>query len=519
MQTTTAQFDRLAVSHLRPLNYAVNAALDKRFNPDIKFFTLNQSVLNGPDILASTDSNVVMEWDKYTYSPLTNRVMSIEITQEEEEPYSVARAFADVKMNNYDGYFTPGSDSPVAEYMIPRRPFRLYTGFGNNLLPQMVGLSETTPELDKASRTATFHITDFLSYLYDKDISESVILKNKRTDEILAYLLQLMGLSSTQYVLDTGMNTVAFFYVEKGQKFGEIANKLMEAESGRLYLDELGTVRFKNIFNYYSSPVTGIELNQTNVIDYSTGTDDKIINSVKVKCDILELAEKQSVWTNPSPTEVGAYKSVDVWVEFADPIDGADEPTYSADEVLASYYTSTTTADGDTPNMAILLDDFDLFSKSAKLTFKNYGGTTGYIKRIDIWGTPAKAINNKIKVEVSDQDSMDDYEEQLVEIDNPYIQTQSAATTRAVTLVNEYKDPRNVLEVEYWGNMALSLGDKLTVNLDGITGTFIIRKLENILSDSPRFIQRLRLVKFKGYRFFTLNSSILNGPDVLAPGA
>lgn len=513
MQARSSQFDVLAKGYVRPITASVKASFDKTFNDDTTFFTLDTSVLDGTDILAPIDDNPVQEWDRYEYADLYSRIISVEATRQETEPYSVAQSFADVTLNNYDKYFTPNSGSPIDQFIIPRRPFRVGFGFGSEPLQQIVGLTAGMPEIDKISRTASFHVVDFMSYLYDKDIGESIILQNVKTHEVLDYLFQYLGLLDTQYSLDESLNTIKFFFVEKGTKFGDIVSDLLEAEIGRLFLDELGVIRFRNRYNYDTIPVYTFD--HSNTINYEVSDEDLIINSVKITSNVREVQDLQSVWRSTQKYIIPAGESIDVFVEFTDPITTLNDPIYSAIELNDSYFISTSDQAGTTPYTNIDLTSSDLFSKAAKLTFENTGGTTAYIYQMDLFGTPAKVVNT-IKVEEQDEDSVMQFEEQKYEISNDFIQDRDGAASRALILINDYKEYGSVLDIEVKGNPALQLGDPVTIDLDGYQGLYFITKEVNIISEG-KFTQRLRVRNKFIPSFFILDQSLLDNGDLLSP--
>lgn len=513
MQGRSGTFDILAKGYVRPITASVKASFDKTFNDATQFFTLDTSVLDGTDILAPVDDNPIQSWDRYEYTDFYDRIISLETTRQETEPYSVAQSFSDVTLNNYDKYFTPNSGSPIDQFIIPRRPFRVGFGFGMEPLQQIVGLTQGMPEIDKSSRTASFHIVDFMSYLYDKDIGESVILQNVKTHEVLDYLFQYLGLLPAQYSLDESLNTIKFFYVEKGTKFGQIISDLLEAEIGRLFLDELGVIRFRNRYNYDTVPVYTFD--SRNTIDYQVADEDLIINSVKITSNVRAVQDLQSVWRSTQRYIIPAGESIDVFVEFADPITTLNDPVYSAIELNDSYFISTTDEAGTTPYTDIEFASLDLFSKAAKLTFENTGASMAYIFHMDLFGTPAKVVNT-IKVEEKNQDSIDQFEEQLYTIDNDFIQDRDGAASRALILINDYKEYGSVLDLEVKGNPALQLGDPVTIDLDGYQGLYFITKEVNIISDG-KYTQRLRVRNKFIPSFFILDQSLLDNGDLLSP--
>jgi hypothetical protein len=511
VQVTSSRFQEIASGHMRPLSWSFRASFDKAIDPSIAFFTLDVSLLDGTDILPSSESNVVQEWDKYLYNNYDKRVISMEVTREEDEPYSAVQAYADITLNNFDGYFSPNSGSPIGAYILPRRPFRMYMGFNSENLQQIVGLTQEMPEINKADRTASFHVVDFLSYIYDQDISETVTLTDVTTSEVLEHLLQMLGLIPSQYSIDESYNHIAFFYVEKGTKFGYIADKLMEAEIGRLYMDEQGVIYFKNRYSYSNTPV--YTFNESNVIDYDIPSDYKIINFVKITSDIRTVQPVQSIWTLSKAERINADETITVWAEFTDPVISVEDPVYSEVEINSSYFSSHSDESGETPYASISLLSMDVFSKSVKMTFKNIGLSPAYITAIELYGEPAKVIDS-IRIEEKDQSSIDKFEEQIYEINNEYIQDETDAVSRALMLLADYANYASTLELDVKGTPALQVGDPVSVDLDSYTGVYAVIRINNILSNG-RLQQRIRLKKKTIFTLFTLDESVLDGMDRL----
>lgn len=510
MQTITPRWVELATGNIQPVTWKLRISFDKQITPDIGFFTLDESQLDGGDLLAPDDSLVAQPWDSYDWKAYDDRVISMEVTHEELQPYSSAKAYADLTLNNYDLLFSPDSGSPISENVLPQRPFRLFLGFEDTALPIFVGLNQGMPEIDRRSATAKFHMVDFLSFLYSQEISQTTILLDKTVSEILSELLQILGLIPSQFELDVSTTIIPFFYVTKGTTFGYVAEKLMEAELGRLYMNELGIIRFRNRYGYNETPVAEFSTSLSNVNDWKGSNDSKIWNSVRIKANPREVKEYQPIWQSQEEFLFNPGETKDIWVNLDDPIISATDPEYSATEVSnAPYYISSSTD--------ISLVNMDVFGDSLKLTFNNSSGSQESITDIVVWGEPAKPIYEKpIEVVEIDQDSVDKYGNQWYEIENDYIQNETTATNRALTILNDYKDINSVVEIDVKGNPALQVGDYLTLDVPGYIGSYSISsKKEIILSDPFEYTQRLVVRKRPLVKFFILDESQLDGEDVL----
>lgn len=511
MQAVDQRFIELAQGNIQPVSWKLRISFDKQITPDIKFFTLDDSVLDGGDLLAPDNSLAIQPWDAYDYKAYDDRVISMEITHEELEPYSSAKGYADLVLNNYDLLFSPDSASVISGQVLPQRPFRLYIGFENTALPLFVGLNPKMPEISRREGTAKFHMVDFLSFLYTQEIAQTTILLDKTIDEILSELLQLLGLIPSQFNLDISTTVIPFFYVSKGQLFGEVAEKLMEAELGRLYMDELGTIRFRNRYAYDTTPLMEFSNELSNVIDWQGSNDSSIWNAVRVKANPREVKDYQPIYQAREQITIQAGQTIERWITLDDPVVSATPPTFSASEVSnAPYYTATSSQ--------VVLDSMDVFAEALKLTFTNNNGAVQTISDIVIWGEPAKPVFEKpIEVVEFNQESIDKYGYNWYEIENDYIQDQTMATSRALTIINDYKDLNSVLVLDAKGDPSRQTGDYATVNIPGYIGNYCISKITNILTPNPlEYRQRVVLRHKPMVTFFTLDVSVLDGEDVLA---
>lgn len=508
MQTVPDRFTDNATADVRKLAYELRMSFSKQFDDTVEFFTLNSSELDGDDLLAPSDGDILQEWDYYDYADYSDRVIQMEWSREEDIPFSVSQAIADITLKNEDNYFTRGS-SALDPNILPRRPLRILSGFRQDVIPQFVGLTETVPKVDKGARTASVHAMDFLSFLFSKPLDQTVMLQNVTTDEVLDYLFQLFGLSDTQYVLDEGINEIKFVYWEKGKKLGEAIRELMQAELGSLYMDELGIIRFRNRFKSNASSVATFD--SSNINDYEISDESKIINVVEITANVRTVQANQTIYTLSEPTLISGTQ--DVFFELSDPATSVDETV---------SFLANSQADGTGTNLSgnISVDDVYAFATSVKVTFTN-SGTDAYLTELELTGTPAKQVGEPLYVRVYDQDSIDEFEEQVFTVQNDFIQSKDAANSFGLSLINYYKDFGNTITINVKGNPALQLGDNIDVAIDEIDETYTITKIENTLENSGRYTQRITGKIFNTPTFFTLSSdatpmSLLDGEDVLA---
>lgn len=518
MQAVSPQFNQRADGDIRPLSWGARISFTKEFDDDVTFFTLDESVLNGIDLLAPSDDNPIQAWDYYEYDDYTERLIYMSVERSLDFPYSVVSAIADFQLNNYDKYFTPNSISPISNYILPKRPVRLLQGFGSTVLPQFVGLTEGMPEISRTDGTATFTAMDFLTWIYDMPIRNTIAMQNVTTDEVLANIFGQFGLTPAQYDLAKGRNKIPFLFFEREQQTaGDIIRPLMQAEMGMLWLDEQGIIRFRPRLEQPDEPIYIFD--HDSIVELDTSEDDEIINHVIVNASPRELQEPQTVYSI-----IGAYgdavtipagSSSPIRLELEDPSVNIVEPTVgegSGQSWIIPYTTGrqVVTSGVSVTGHAELTNSYTIF-------VTNSNGFPVSISDIFLWGEPAKVIGGKPLIyDAYDDESVTKYEEKTLVIDNNFIQSTTQADSLALTILDEYAEYADIITIEVKGNPAIQLSDIIEVDYDEFSGEYRIISIKNKMQDA-KFTQILMCRKYTPRHWFTLDQSILNGTDVLAP--
>lgn len=506
MQITTNQFVQLSRGDLRPLTWQFAVSFAKQFDDSVTFFTLDSSLLDGSDILASdADDSVLTEWAKYSYTDYSDRILSLEWSSELDFFNSVIASIADIELNNYDNFFTRGGGSAIEQYLLPRRPVKLLAGFKDERIPQFVGLTDKAPQINRKQRTATLHAEDFLSYIFAKRLDQSVMYVDQRVDEILENLFASAGVIASQMILDIARTTVPFAFFTKDQTIGDAVRDLMQAEMGSLYMDEKGFIVFLNRLR--ASGASVMTFDSSNIIDYDNSAEASIVNNVKVKAEVREVQPMQVVYSSVQALKILPSSSAEFFFQFEDPVTAIDD----IDAYIAN---SSEDGSGTDVTSSVTVTDTDLFSDTVKVTFANATAFDAYITTLNILGTPAR-ITKIVNVIEKDQTSIDEFEEQTLEIESPYIQDTDNAESIALTLVRHFKDYGNTITMDVKGTPALQLNDVVTIDIDDINDDFIVRKIEHQLRDN-KYVQKVTAQKYEIPSYFTLDESQLDGEDVLA---
>lgn len=473
---------QLAVSWLR--NYA-----------GANFFTIGVSTIGGPDVIKG-ENNTIAESDRYEYYDESNYLMSIEIDRWIEEPiFSVVRGLCDFIIENNSGRFTPGLDPEIGSGIKSRRPVRAYIGFNYNgianNIQQFIGIIAENAKVDNVNNTATLHGIDFMAVLWDYPVEETALYQDKRSDELIEILLQSAGLTAGQYVLDEGLVTVPFAFFEKGQKLGDIINKICQAEQAIFRLDENGVFRFENRIHWLSAPytVSQIELTDDLVIKQESPAVEKIVNVVQITAKPRAVVgTDESIFDLPDTREIAPGQTIEVWATYENPIFSFVEPTGGVG--ATSYYTANAASNGSGTDKTAQVDlVMTNFSTTSKLEFTNNDASTVYLTELIIFGKPAK-ISQELYLRVQDDTSIAEYDERSVSIENDFLQSYATIKSIATSIIANRKNPGDYRTLTVRGLPHLQLGDLVT--REG--ATYFIIRIKTRFTAADGLIQELTMV-------------------------
>ena len=488
----------------------------KELDPSVGIFTLDQSVLDGPDILALREPNVLQIWDLYKYLDYSDRLVKISLSRSIEFPYTVQIGQADITFDNHDAYFTPGSGSAIDENNLPGRPVRIYAGFqGQGSIPQLVGLTEDTPDINQGSRTADYHVNDFLTSICESSLLEVVDMRDARTDEVLAAIVEQFGLTSSQYNFEQGANVIPFVFFDIGDNAGDAIRKLVQAENGRFWLDELGILLFQARASFNDE--LAMTFSEYSIIEVRPSENSQMVNHVKIQAEIREVQEYQYVYTK-SPS---GDRTSNLWVisqnfsneiscSLEDPCYDVQNPTLGRSSNV-SWFTCKD-ANGN-PVTGGVSATSRLTSNALIITFTNTNNFDVEIDEMRLYGEPAK-VTNLLKYDAQDENSVEEYGEHILEINNnEFFQSEDQADLFARYMLYERSKYNPILNVEVKGDFSLMLGD--IIELQGeFAGTYIVDGVN--WEYGPGYLATtLTVHQYNAPSYFTLDSSTLDGTDVL----
>lgn len=529
MISTSDSFQAVANATIRPLTANVKISFTKERAEDMNWFVLDQSQLDGVDILATEGDESIQLWDAYEWGDYTKDLIKMSWSRSVEFPYNVQSAFCDVILNNTHGEYTlDNEDSPLAGFILPKRPIRTYAGFKkggrSEAVPVFIGLSQGLPKYsERNDDVATIKAMDFLSEIADMQLQSTLMLRDVRTDEAIAAILDQYGMDSSMYDLSRGLNTIPFVVFESGYNAGNILQKLVQAENGKLWLDEKGIIRFApRVADIGKTPVATFD--DQNIVDITPSQTSGIVNRVKIKSDIRAVQDYQPIFTasnengyENAPDEdqyrVGANSSSVVWLSFEDPIWSANvQPTLNGAPDDSSF--TAVDLSGRAVQSGISITGVQ-FAESVKLTITNTNSYAVSLTFIEIWGEPAKVVDT-IKYDAYDEESVEKFGEMVLDInDNDYFGSYANADAYAMDVLKRRAGFSPTITLKVKGNPALQLGDIITIN-HKYQGDYKIVGIKSVLSNSDGLASELTAEKTEVVFPFILDESKLDGDRVLS---
>lgn len=409
------------------------------------------------------------------------------------------------------GRFIPrymGGDSGIFTAVDkPRRPMIINAGFkiagSDSLLPQFIGVTTRTPDIDLRNKTVRLVGADMIDFLQNKIIEDTTIFTGQRSDQIIAAGLAQLGYSTAQYQLGQGINIIPFAMIEQGGRWGDVMNNLVQAEFGHLYQDEEGRIIFQNRQAWTQFPYFNVQrvITTAQVLSARIPDDDQIINVVEVKASPRVKQPTNLIWRLSSAVPLNTTGDTEVWANFDDPVVNLDTPVFAA----------TTNSDGTGTAVGISLKSATKFTTSAKFVFTS-GGAGGYITQLDVSGRVARVVRD-IYVRTQDDSSVTAYEERPYQIENNFIQDETWAKSLGQLIVNDYSEKSNLMEITIRAIPELQLGDLIS----WMGHYWRVFGIKTMIDPGSGFTQELKLVQRSTQTYFRIGISTIGSTDLIAP--
>ncbi|SMB97738.1 hypothetical protein SAMN00808754_1931 [Thermanaeromonas toyohensis ToBE] len=355
-----------------------------------------------------------------------------------------------VRLNNSSRKFDPGNtSSPLYGLLKPNRLIRAWLGVDTAVGREWVPLGVFWSGDWNIPETRVYAETtgrDILEHLRKSNYAISTVQQNKTLYDLAIAILQDAGLKPEEYWVDTELQqyTVPYAYFEP-MSHQEALRLIAEACLGQVYVDRNGIIRVEGPSFLASQTQSVLTLTADDYFQKDNPVKwNEIANYIEVETQPLRpVATAQEVYRSNEPVTVpaGGQKSLTVYynevpcIEASAYLEGATNATISS----VSYY-----------------------AWGADLTLSN-SGTSDESVTVVINAKPLKVQNKERAIAKDDASITDNGLIRYTFPTNPLVQTLSMAQTIADKLLASFKNPRRDVEVEWRGNPALLLADRITV--------------------------------------------------------
>lgn len=300
---------------------------------------------------------------------------------------------------------------------------------------------------------------DRLELLRNSTYSTSTVQTNKTLYDLAQNILQDAGLTKEEYYIDTELQQFHVPYAWfDSQSHREALRKVAEACLGQVYCDRNGIIRIEgpSFLQSQTEPVTTITqddyFRKDNPVKWS-----EIANYIEVETQPLRPDVSQEVYRSNEPISItaGQTKTITAYYNHTPCIEATatlENAVSGAEITKATYYAWGA--------------DVTVFSTN-----------TGTFELV-INAKPLKVLNKEKTIARDDASIADNGVLKYTFPANPLVQTREAAQKIADTLLASFKNPRRDVEVEWRGNPALLLGDRIAVIDKDETNEYYVTRQE-----------------------------------------
>jgi hypothetical protein len=291
---------------------------------------------------------------------------------------------------------------------------------------------------------------DMMEDLNTRKYSTSGVLIDNTLYDIAKSILDDFGLSEAngEYSIDTELDeseyTVPYAYMEN-IKHREALRMVVEAAMGQAYIDRDGVLRvegpsFLDDLTVSQLTIDLDEIYKKNIPSLFETVKNKIIVTTQ---PFKPVSSKEDVYRAIDGITIPANDTVEVTV-FYD-----QKPVLEAEALL------------DDPPAGCTVDAATYYAWGAVITLRN---TTGIEETVVLYvkGKPLKIIGSQEVIAKDSQSILDDGELIYEFPKNHLVQVKTIAEKIAAKLLASYKDPRRDLTMDWRGNPALELTDRIT---------------------------------------------------------
>jgi len=454
--------------------------------------------------------------DNYLYTAEDPYVMGLAWESGLAQPVGgINKALAEVGLDNTSERFLPqflgGMGELYTSVFEPRKPIKIYADTDTIPQLQFSGITNKATQIDMRAKQVRLQAADYIEFFQNKYLDTTTLYTGVTTDFILDKLLLAAGLTTAQYQLETGQSTIGFAMLESGARFSDVINQLVQAENGQFYVDENGVYHFENRLHYSTSPYNAVNYTAEDnlVINAQAPSADHLVNVVEFNYNPRKKTSSTNIFTLSGTIAVPSGES-EVFIDFDNPVLSASAPSY----------TVNSQEDGSGSNLTanVTIKNTALFAQAVKYTFIN-SGAAGFFTSMTIQGRWAiLRYSTPQYYRMKDDSSVTAYQEQVLSINNDYIQDKTWANSFGQLILSDFSEPEKILTITIRAIPGLRRGHLVVYN----EYAWRIYHIRSTLDPTYGYIQELTMMQRgpasgSGVVYFQVDVTALDDVAVIAP--
>jgi hypothetical protein len=386
----------------------------------------------------------------------TGDLMSVKLLEEREASQgslpvgNISSNEITLALNNEDKKFDiDNENSPLKNLLKPNRRIQVWLGTETSSGEEWVPLG-TFWSLDWDSPDDTLEATvtarDRMELLRKSTFQTSQVLQNKTLYELAEDVLQDAGLNSNEYIIDTDLQNIIIPYAWfNPMSHREALRFIAEAGLAAAFQNRDGKIQIESFLISGDEPVLEITEDDYFPPLRAPSRQDQVANEVIVDTQPLR----------PATTSEEVYRS--------------NEPITipgSSTKTITAFYNKAPVIEAqsslDSPPAGVSITEATYYGWGASIKIQNTNDTDKQVTLV-IQGKPL-IVQNKERAIARDETSITENGVLRFEFPaNPLVQKLAQAQAIADALLASVKDPRRDIEVDWRGNPALELGDRVKV--------------------------------------------------------
>ena len=434
---------------------------------------------------------IEVAWGTSVNDDLTSNTKSIHFSRGKSDELGKAEVGQlSITLNNASGLYTPSNSAgDLYTYLKPKKVIKITYCDGATDYPLFYGfIEEIIPHPHLLEQDCIIMAVDGIDFLSRHDLSTTLYL-NTATGTIHTYILNDAGWSASMRTLDTGQDTVPYWYgADVKARFAQ--EEVDDNEQGFSIVDGAGYFRFEDRHHRSTSTHQTSQAtfyNSMAGITYSMNPRN-IYNEVKVTVTPWEIQAEAELWRLEETPSIAVGQTLTWW--------GNSEYFVGAwvTPVITTDYTANSLANGTGTNMTTDISiTTTKFARTIKLAITNNGTVPAFITLLKARGTWYDDQTKVVRKTV-DATSQTAYQKRTFELDGKYMTNADKAQDYADYAIGKYKDPRAQLTMTVMNQdatalaqiLALEISDRITVDNDklGIDGDYFIDYMQHDISQS-----------------------------------